>query len=83
VTNHVRLDDQFRVGSEVAIDSMRWTEPEQLEQVTDTPPTVWTVWKEQEMAEQQRKLQAEADMKLQRKNIAEEIRKQRLGESQG
>jgi len=35
------------------------------------------------MAEQQRKLQAEADMKLQRKNIAEEIRKQRLGESQG
>jgi len=42
---------------------------------------VWTVWKEQEMAEQQRKLQAEADQKAQRRNIAEEIRKQRLGES--
>jgi hypothetical protein len=44
---------------------------------------VWTVWKEQELAEQEKRRKQEAELKAQRKNIAEEIRKQRLGESSG
>jgi hypothetical protein len=49
----------------------------------NTSQPVWTVWKEQELAEQEKRRKQEAELKAQRKNIAEEIRKQRLGESSG
>lgn len=45
---------------------------------TDARDTVWTVWKEAELAEKKKKMAAEQAAKDQKKNIAEEIRRQRL-----
>jgi len=50
----------------------------------DTHPiSVWTVWKEAEIAEKKRRVDAEQAEKEQKKSIAEELRKQRLEGSRG
>lgn len=74
-------DDELAGGERGKIARSGWEDNKKTSNANTLLLTVWTVWKEQEMAEQQKRLQAEADLKAQRKSIAEEIRKQRLGES--
>lgn len=55
----------------------------QIKEYSKSDKSIWTVWKEAEIAEKKRKFEAEKRAKEEKKSIAEEIRRQRLSEGEG